>query len=514
MEWIQCLLLLLGMAADMGTESGNKPAASAGSADSTYYVSKEGSDANPGTSSKPWKTLQRAADTVPAGGTVHVRGGVYNEKLKMTRSGSASKGPIAFVSDGSDKAIIDGSGLSVTGSEGLVELSDVEYVTIQGFEIRNYSTASRDVVPMGIYVHGSGSFIQLVNNDIHDIHNTASPAGDDLHGRDAHGIAVYGTKAPESIRDITIANNELHHLVLGSSESLVLNGNVDHFVVSGNRIHDNDNIGIDLIGFEGIAPDAEYDQVRNGVVKENYVYNISANNNPSYGKELPNGSFSAGGIYVDGGKESVIERNYSYDNDIGIEIASEHAGRTTDHITVRSNLVYNNRLAGIAIGGYDDERGSTSHAKIVNNTLYNNDTLEEGSGQLFVQYDTRNNVIQNNIFVASASGVLISNDYTENAGNVVDHNLYFAKGGPEDAEWTWMTKGYNGFAAYQAGSGNDAHSRFMDPQFMHAGKGDFRLRAASPAMDTGKALGDMLGTFDLDGNPRVSGSGVNMGAYE
>jgi len=35
------------------------------------------------------------------------------------------------------------------------------------------------------------------------------------------------------------------------SESMVLNGNVEHFVVSHNKVHDNDNIGIDFIGFEG-----------------------------------------------------------------------------------------------------------------------------------------------------------------------------------------------------------------------------------------------------------------------
>lgn len=503
------LSLMIGIGLISGIEM-SSPAAASGT---DYYVATNGNDSSPGTSSAPWKTLQHAADTVPAGSTVHVRGGVYNQKLKITRSGSVVQGPIVFKNDGTDTPIIDGTGLSVNGIEGLIDLSDVNYVTIQGFEVRNYTTASKNV-PVGIYVHGSGSFIQLSGNKVHDIKNTATPTGSDLLGRDAHGIAVYGTKAPQSIHDITIDSNELYNLVLGSSESLVLNGNVDTFFVTNNVIHDNDNIGIDLIGFEGKAPNSAYDQVRNGLVKGNRVYNISSNRNPSYGKSLPNNSNAAGGIYVDGGKDSIVEQNYSYNNDIGVEIASEHAGKSTSNIIVRSNVIYNNRLTGIAMGGYDTERGSTVNCKIVNNTVYKNDTLGDGSGQLYVQYDTQNNVIKNNIFVASSTDVLIYNEYTKNSGNIVDYNLYFAPAGSNEANWTWKNKDYTGFSAYQAGTGNDAHSLFADPKFVNATASDFHLQASSPAIDAGDTDHTVIGSLDIEGKARVQGTAVNIGAYE
>ncbi|ANS77284.1 hypothetical protein AWM70_16105 [Paenibacillus yonginensis] len=490
-------------------------APSAAAVGAVYYVATNGSDSNAGTMDAPWKTLQHAADVVPPGSTVYARGGVYNEKLKFTRSGSASKGPIVFSSYEKENAIIDGSGLSVNEVEGLIDLSDVNYISINGFEIRNYMTSTRDVMPVGIYVHGSGSFIHLSGNKVHDIKNTATPAGEDLLGRDAHGIAVYGTKAPESIHDITIDGNELYNLVLGTSESLVLNGNVDTFTVTNNLIHDSDNIGIDLIGFEGKAPDTAYDQVRNGLVKGNRVYNITSNNNPSYGKKLPNNSHSAGGIYVDGGKDSIIEQNYSYGNDIGIEIASEHAGKSTSNIRVRSNVIYSNRLTGIAMGGYDTERGSTINCTIVNNTVYKNDTIDEGGGQLYVQYGTKNNVIKNNIVVANNStNVLIYNGYTQNAGNVVDYNLYYAPGGIDEANWTWKNKEYAGFSVYKSGTGNDAHSLFIDPKFMDPSKGDFHLQPTSPAIDAGSTDTAIIGQVDIDGEPRVQDAAVNIGADE
>lgn len=497
----------------LGLEDGSVQSSS-GVAATEYYVATTGSDSNTGTSNAPWKSLQHAADTVPAGSTVYVRGGTYNQKLKITRSGSAEQGPIVFKNYNAENVTLDGKGLSVDGVEGLIELSDVEYITVQGFDISHYTTSSRGAVPVGIYVHGAGSSITIADNRIHDIKSLATPTGSDLTGRDAHGIAVYGTKAPAPIRDIEISGNELYNLVLGSSESLVLNGNVDTFTLADNVIHENDNIGIDLIGFEGIAPNPAYDQARNGVVKNNLVYNISSNNNPSYGKLLPNDSNAAGGIYVDGGKDNVIEQNYSYNNDIGIEIASEHAGRSTDNITIRSNVIYNNRLTGIAMGGYDADRGSTVNCTIVNNTVYNNDRLGYGNGQLYIQSDTRNNVILNNIFVASSTDVLIYNEYTNNSGNIVDYNLYFSPGGSDEANWTWRNNEYVGFTAYQKGTGNDAHSKFGDPKFVSPVGGDFHLQPSSPATDGGVSDQAMLVMFDIDGEDRVQGAAINIGADE
>ncbi|WP_339323305.1 right-handed parallel beta-helix repeat-containing protein [Paenibacillus sp. FSL W8-0194] len=500
-------LSIAALAVSLGNTAPSKAAAD-GTAE--YYVSPNGNDSNAGTLASPWKTLQHAADVATPGSKVYVRGGVYNQKLKITRSGSAEQGTITFSNYDNEVPIIDGTGLSVSGTEGIVDLTDAKYITINGFEIRNYTTTQNGVMPVGIYVHGTGSNITLSNNKVHDIKNTAAPKGSDLEGRDAHGIAVYGTKAPDSINNITIDDNELYNLVLGSSESLVVNGNVDTFHITNNVIHDNDNIGIDVIGFEGKSPNAAYDQARNGLIKGNRIYNVTSANNPSYEK----GSTEAGGIYVDGGKDSIIEQNYSYNNDIGIEIASEHAGKSTSNITVRSNMIYKNRLTGIAMGGYDTERGSTKNCSIVNNTLYKNDSLGEGNGQLYVQYDTENNVIKNNIMVAGSSDVLIYNEYTKNTGNIVDYNLYFSPGGSSNATWTWKSKEYTGFSAYKSKTGNDAHSIFADPKFLNVSNNDFHLQPASPAIDAGSTDTAIIGEYDIDGQARVQGSSVNIGADE
>lgn len=485
---------------------------SAEAATTQYYVSPTGKDSQAGTITSPWKTLQHAADTVPAGSTVYIRAGVYKQQLAITRSGSASKGNITFTNYRSEKAILDGTGQAVDGLQGMVDIQDASYITVKGLEIRNYTTTHADEVPAGISVQGAGSHIQITGNKIHDIKSTVSLSGNNATGRDAHGIAVYGNKAPESLHDITINNNELYNLVLGSSESLAINGNVEKFTVSHNLLHDNDNIGIDVIGYEGTAPDVKYDVARKGLIKGNTIYNISSNRNPFYGKKIPNNSNAAGAIYVDGGKDTVIEQNKVYNNDIGIEIASEHKGKATDNITVRTNMIYSNRLTGIAMGGYDTERGSTTNSHIMNNTLYKNDTLNRGNGQLYVQYDTRNNVIQNNIMVAGASNVLIYNEYTKNSGNIIDYNLYDAPDGSAEATWIWKNKEYTGFPDYRKRSGNDAHSLFANPVFVNPAKQNFHLQQSSPAIDQGVADLSLINTLDIDGEIRKKGAKLNMGA--
>ncbi len=468
-----------------------------------YYVATTGHNDNPGTLDGPWRTIQYAADHVSAGDTVLVRSGVYTEPVAINTAGSAADGYITFQSYPGETAVLDGSNLAVPAADnGLFLIDSQSYLIIDGFELRNYRTTDADRTPVGIFVTGSAHHLQLKNNHIHHIETNAGPDGN------AHGIAVYGTEAPQSIHDILIEGNELHDLKLGNSEALVLNGNVELFTITGNMVYDNDNIGIDLIGFEGTVPDPAYDQARDGIVSQNIVYNIDTITNPAYG-----GQQNAAGIYVDGGTRIVIERNRVYQSDFGIEIASEHAGRSTSYVTVRNNLLYHNHVAGLAMGGYDRQRGSTHHCYIVNNTFFENDTNQDGTGELFIQFNTHDNLIENNIFYANEQSLFMSNDYVENEDNVVNYNLYFSQAGIDSSEWGWKGVYYQGFDAYRRGTGNDPNSQFVNPQFLSTAIPDLHVPGASLAVDEGENL-SAAGSVDFDGNSRIQNGRIDMGAYE
>lgn len=422
-----------------------------------YYVSPAGSDLNPGTLNQPFATIQKAANVAKEGSTIYIRGGVYNQKVRVTHSG-ASGAPITFQNYQNEKVILDGSKVKLE-DDGLFTIEDKNYIQVNGLEFRNLKSTKISETPIGIYITGTGSNIEIRNNYIHHIEAN-------VKNGNAHGIAVYGTSsnAQNNLNHIVIDNNEVANLKLGLSEAIAVNGNVDSFEVTDNKVHDNNNIGIVLIGHEGVSPVAALDQARNGIVRNNIVHHNSSFNNTSYNE------YSADGIYVDGGKEIIIEQNQSYENDLGIEVASEHAGKSASQITVRDNTISNNIMSGIALGGYDSQQGYAENNTITNNIIYKNDTRDQESGQIELNYDTRNNVITNNHIYASNSPIFISNNFNKNTGNKLDYNHYYGEFDQNNGLWQWKRKTYKGFSTYQASmnqEGNEQHSVFskLSPSF-------------------------------------------------
>jgi hypothetical protein len=277
------------------------------------------------------------------------------------------------------------------------------------------------------------------------------------------------------MKDINIFNNTIEDLKLGSSESLVLNGNIDGFKVENNIVRRSDNIGIDLIGYEGVSNDRKMDYVRNGVVKNNQVYEISSYGNPSYGED-----YSAGGIYVDGGKNITIEKNTIYKSDIGIEATSEHAKKYADNIKIINNIIYENFYTGISIGGYDVDRGGTINSTISQNILYQNDTKGLDGGQLLLQHDTKNNVIERNILTAGPSRIFIANFFSTNQENKLQKNV-FHKEKEEKGVWIWKEEAYTSFPKFKKASESDEQSSYLDPRYQNENKYDFGLKKDSPA---------------------------------
>jgi Right handed beta helix region len=483
-----------------------------GQTNSSFYVATTGSDSNPGSQAMPWRTIQHAANTARAGSTVYVRGGVYEELVRINRSGNASDGFITFRSVPGETAVIDAAHFTPSGRQGVLTIHNQSYVRIEGFEIRNFHTAEHRLAPLGIDVMGSGSHIELLKNNIHHIEQTFEGRDAPGSGGNGFGIAVYGTDAKTPISELVIDGNEVHHLQTGSSESLVVNGNVTNFRITHNIVHDNNNIGIDVIGFERTAPDPAVDQARDGVVSGNLVYNITSRGNPAYGNEQ-----NSDGIYVDGGTRVLIEQNVMHDVDFGIELASEHKNRATSYITARNNLIYHSHTAGVSIGGYAPERGHTEHCIVVNNTLYDNDTSATGSGEFQMQWNMADDIFANNIVYAGPRCLIAINksqvDKTQ-PSVMIDHNLYYCPSGPKASTWGEVSGMVTGFDNYVLSTGNDRHSRFLDPHFVDVDAKDFRLRPDSPAIGAGTTDGLRVGERDLDGSPRLKSGKIDIGCYQ
>ena len=525
---------------------------------SAFYVSTTGSDSNSGSMSAPWLTIQHAANSVTAGATVYVFGGTYNESVNFPVSGTASE-PITFESYPGQTAVIDGTGISCCTSnppssgnetQGLINIVNQSYITVSGFEIRNFTTSKAAPTPAGVWITGSGAGIQLLNNLVHNITTTSEKNGN------AFGIAVYGT-SETPITNLVISGNQVYSLKTGNSESVNLDGNVTHFSITNNIVHDNDNIGIDAIGYEGVGP-VGYDEAMYGEISGNTIYNISGISNAGEGD-----SYDADGIYCDGCAYVTIERNLVHNVDYGIEVASEHkicqsngtewsgpndtgtAGTGTSPcngrlVTVRNNVVYDSNACGISIGGYAATVGGSASVVMVNNTLYNNSTKDQ-TGEFQIQYhegSAQGNYFENNIVYAGAynewiySFVAASTTYPAPPATLNWNVWYSTKGYVKGTSIDWhKVSNYTSYSNYQSTAKEDTDSPNANPLFVDLGgtPPDFDITSSSPAVSAGSlslpcSVGwcdpagsspdSIYGSTDFAGNPRVNGSSINIGAYQ
>lgn len=429
-------------------------------------------------------SVQAALDTAQAGDSVQVRQQTYSEKIAFPRSGNPVDGHITLQAFPGDAPILDGTGVP---GDNMVLIDNRSYVKLIGFEIRNNLNVDDG---SGVRIVGAGTHIEVRDNEIHDI-----------RGDHAMGITVYGTEAAP-IDQLIIDGNAIRDCEPFSSEALTLNGNVSNFQVTNNVVRDVNNIGIDFIGGEtDIQPDPSK-VARNGVCRGNQVL-----------RARQQGGGFAGGIYVDGGRDIVIENNIVSESDLGIEIGAENAGIVTENIVVRNNLVYANEKAGIVFGGFQASVGRVRNSRFLNNTCYRNDTQGAGFGELWIQF-AEDNQVRNNIFSSTAQNLLVLSE-DGNVDNLLDYNLFFTDAGAGSATFVWQGTAYPSYAAYLAGSGQDANSLFGDPQLVAPNAQDFHLGAGSPAVDGGDpAFVPAGGETDIDGSTRVSGGRVDIGADE
>jgi hypothetical protein len=459
--------------------------------------------------------------------------------VNVTKSGTASA-PLIIREYPGEVPIIDQTGVTPpNGGSALLTLNNRSHVIIQGLTLQNYRTTSDAKTPIGILISGSGNGVHLLGNTVRNIEqNNTVPENFDAN---AHGILVQGTTATQ-LTNVVIDGNHVYDLRLGASEALVLNGNVTNFRVMNNIVHDCNNIGIDLIGYERtyngpISPTAQ-DRARDGVVAGNVVYNIDSAFNPAYNGNLTTGGGdrSAAGIYVDGGSNIIIERNIVYACNYGVELASEDSSGTTNLITLRNNLIRHNQQAGIIMGGYNSNRGTTQQCLVANNTLYHNGTLDNFSGQISLQFYVTNCTFKNNILVATPTSQAMLVHFPSggsaaqrNLGttNIFRYNLYYSSAGAPQFEVFHLgsQQSYNSLAAWQGStaSNGDTGSSTGNPLFRQADPHNrssataYQLSPTSPAINTGESdttYQPGSGEEDLFEKSRVRGGRVDRGAAE
>ena len=482
----------------------------------TYYVSPAGNNANSGTSAAtPWKTIAFALNMANDGDIIELMAGTYTGKITWTDGGVAGS-PITLRNYNDDVVIIDGS--TVGNGQALMAIENRSYITIDGLRFTNHNGNYQPIINLygtcngiiitncefyntncddsyAILCEGKGDDIQITNNYLHD-----------LLGFNAVGILFVGSNTTTPFTNIIVSNNILENIEPAPSEAISLNGNVDGFEIIDNTLTNINNIGIVMIGGEDwVNTNDEVNFARNGVCSNNTV---------SHANSIYGGGYAAG-IYVDGGKNITIENNTVTGSDIGMEIGCENMGFIAENILVRNNILYRNEKSGLGFGGYDfPSTGMVQNCTFTGNTVFDNDILDIGFGQLWIQY-ALNCTVTNNIFYASTSPWLVNAEIVNTGmGNTLDYNAYYYPGGLENTTNFFDFDYLTGFAALQTATGQDLHSITTDPLFVNTLTPDLHLQYISPCAQAGDPSFIGADEWDMDGQMRLQGSFVDIGADE
>ena len=470
-----------------------------------YYVDgAQGNDKNDGlTLATAWKTIQKSLDSAVAGSTVEIRGGTYYEQLTVHVTGTAGN-PVTFTNYNNEQVIIDGSKISGTT---ILTVTDKSFLIFSNLTIQNITKNNAMGVLVSASKNGAVSDVTFHNVAFKNINWTSSASTKPNSNQNAQPFIAfgYGTTQANAITNLVIDSCEFSNNITGFSESLSLDGNIDGFTITNNKVHDNSNIGIAAIGHYGTSSNSTLDQSRNGVIRGNTCFNNVAN------------YATSGGIYIDGGRDIKIDRNITYQNGYGIEVGNEENG-TASNITVTNNLIFLNQVTGIAFGGYNTgTTGQVTNCVFRNNSFFKNNTNNDGSGEFYVT-KASNCTIGNNVFYTNSQNTLFSfENISPQTGNTIDYNDWFTEeGNASDITINWRDQSYSSFTSYKTGTSQDAHSFFKDPLFTSIGTTpDMHVKTGSPCLGTGNPAWITDATEkDYDGKPRVVNGAVDMGAYQ
>lgn len=495
-----------------------------------------GSDANPGSASQPFATIQAGAEAAQPGDVVRVRPGVYRESVVPPRGG-VEGAPIWFVADGPG-VVLDGAAPSLeaapwTAAGGAVWWApfagESQYVAVGDERLYDYtSLAALETgaagLPGGFFVDASAQRLYL-----------KLPDGGDPNGRAVHAAVLDRGFLLDTIAHVVVEGFELRYF--GGAQSGVaidvretrrawLRGNYAHHmntgfrvrralasenVVERNRFRDTRVFGWPWDAVKAHTPEASAIEVTHGrgnVVRWNDV----------------EGSFN--GIYVGSFDDS--DEAIARDTDVHGNRLREHGDDGLEPEGACLNVrFWHDAIVGVfnGISLSPIEVGPTwlvrnlvatfsEHAFKVNNGP---------TGWIFVYHTTtvpRADALEAQAMAPSLPfGPFVSrNNLYEGRRYAIEYGQGSLHSGVEfdsDALWTddpdrfvkWLDVRYADLAALRAGAGIEAHGFQAKPLYANAPAGDFDLVPGHPLLDVAALLPGINTGF-------VVGTGPDVGAFE
>ena len=499
-----------------------------------WWVATTGNDANAGTKSAPFATLQGAAGRVQPGDEIRLKPGIYYQTLDTPVAGTAAA-PIHLTADapgvridGSDPAYLhrtdwrsDGGGIysvAYTPTANRVVCADSLQRLYKQLSLAALQT-NANAMTQGFAIEGGRLSVKLEDG--------SSPNGHTMHvARYNVGLLIdqsywhvsglelrhFGTTSASGASAIQlasghgswIANNYLHtfggrgvFIRLGSYDNLVERNTVRDFRVgvwpwNATKSHDEEITGISNRGGRGNviranAVNGTFDglDANVGDADENIAADADYHNNTVTGcgdDAIETDTVSGINLRL---WNNVFDGNYG-----GISMAPIYQGPEY----VIYNTVTNYRRGGIKLSISGVGQGWLYHNTIMSNVA--------GKPAVWPSGPYSNMHFRNNILVGNGIGAVNDDAGESQTGNDFDGDLVYATGG---TLFRWKDVNYGSLSALRSGTGFEQAGRAGDPLFISPLTGDLTLQALSPAID---------GAIRVPGiNDRFTGAAPDMGRY-
>lgn len=502
-----------------------------------YYIDCSAPQNGAGTQAHPWNSLSSLAATTfhPGDSLLFRRGTSCNGLLAPKGSGSPGA-PIVIDAFGAGAPPIINGG----SNEEAVKLFNQ-----QNWEIRNLEIVGGN--RYGVFISGDRPNSSL--NHIHlrdlDVHGAA------FHSKlrsDSGEVVIATTGLKEVLNDVLVDNVSAHDTTASQGISISAGGswtgNWGAPQALGNSITVQNSTAYNVGGDGILVSEATNGLLQNNVVHhtglcvsctgstpnglwEWYCHKCTVQFNESYANKswlkTDGGDFDID--YYD--DDNIVQYNYGHDSaGYCISVFGSDGSPSRNNI-VRFNICSND--AQSRAGAFQGEiflhtwnGGSLDGVQIYDNSLYWNPAVNapalNTAGVTYAGLGPK--IFMNNIVYSTVAGMVeTTSDFA------LDHNLYWSTA-PAAPTFQIGKKVYFSFAAYQAASHQDAHSRFVDPLLAdptyhspgHPSSA-FKLLAGSPAFSAGENIcaaipipGCTMGERDFFGAPLREGAAPDIGA--
>ena len=500
----------------------------------TYYVSVTGNDSpSRGLSeAQPWRTIAYAAlrATTP-GDNVHVKAGLYKKENFTIESGNSASS-IVFEGydanwnsvtnlnwwvynenqsnlDATKMPLLDG-GSRINGG---VATFIGDYNIFKNFQIINYnsgvqiydhiySTVENIIgVAFGDSTKGSepnGFGIKIRGDSNADGHNTINNCRIiNTHG---HGISI-DYSSYNTVKNCSVYNDDpfgTHYYIHIGSES---DGNPSNHNVIDNCYVQRKTGGIHFGHGITIKGGTNYNGATNGACKYNTIKNCEVKNvngdafaarrsgaiENEFVDCLATGDTEGNGFYVRDAASNNTFTNCKTDN-CGTAVTFWSNGEdpsmpTTAHDNKFYNCIFS-KTKNVQI-----KMGDPAYVKITKDNSFINCVFDDGT-YLF-------DAIQNSSNNSMTNCIVTNVDNYKNGSATLTFN-------------------YTNSDFYSNGFSTPAGSNLItgDPQFVDLANVDYHITSSSPCVNSGTSSGVTLPSTDYEGNTRVQGGTVDIGAYE